>query len=478
MKKRFFIAVLLVLLLLAAAYVLLASGVLPVELPFELPFEISLELPEISIELPFELPFDLPFLAQEEETEVGETVIIYRVASEDAADGGDLICEETCPKPEGDSLIDGVLALFAAESGENGMACALPDGVTIEGWSQEKAVVTLTFSESFLALTDMEQTVTAFCAALTLCALDDVESVTVAAGGQTVFSGLMPEDALLRDTDTDPYVRQLRLYFADADGRYLISEYHSLTLDEDTSPERYVIEELLRGPNNGELQQAIPEGTELISCETTDGVCAVNLSEEFYVNRPDTAAGERLAVYSIVNSLTSLSQVDSVVILVEGETLESYVYLSLADDFTKYDEVIGPVSESQGEIDADLYLALPGLEDVAALPFRGNLSDYQSRAEAVLQALLAAAEPGYPSLFSGSGTVTDLTVSNGACTVSLSQSFFASLSEDARAAAIRSIAATLCALDEINAVLFTIGGGEAIFDGTDWSGPWTAETLG
>ncbi|MCD7845360.1 MAG: GerMN domain-containing protein [Oscillospiraceae bacterium] len=474
MKKRFFLAALLVLLVLfGALFLLLAGDLLPFELPFEIP-EISIELP---FELPFDLPFNLPFLTQEEDTEIIEPVTIYRVASESAPEGGDLICEEILPQPEGDSLIDGVLALFSTESEDSNLACALPEGVTIEGWSLEKAVAALTFSESFLDLTEMDQTVTAFCAALTLCALDEVESVTILAGEQTVFSGLMPEDALLRDTDTDPYVRQLRLYFADGDGRYLISEYHSLTLDEDTSPERYVIEELLRGPNNGELQRAIPEGTELISCQTADGVCTVNLSEEFYVNRPDTASGERLAVYSIVNSLTSLSQVDSVVILVEGEALESYVYLSLTAPLTKYDEVIGPVSESHGEIDADLYLALPGLEDVAPLPFRVNLSDYQSQAEAVLQALLAAAEPGYPSLFSGSGTVTDLTVTNGACTISLSQSFFASLTEEARAAAIRSIAATLCALDEVNAVLFTIGGSEAIFDGTDWSGPWTAENL-
>ncbi|MCD8117176.1 MAG: GerMN domain-containing protein [Oscillospiraceae bacterium] len=474
MKKRYFFAALLtLLLLLLVLFVLAAAGLLPFELPFDLPFEISFELPEISIDL----PFSLPFLNQEEETVVGETVTIYRVASENASGGGDLICEEACPQPEGDSLIDGVLGLFASESEDSELSCALPDNVTIEGWSLEKSVVTLTFSESFLDLTDMDQTITAFCAALTLCALDEVESVTVIAGEQTVFSGLMPEDALLRDTDTDPYVRQLRLYFADGDGRYLLSEYHSLTLDEDTSPERYVIEELLRGPNNGELQQAIPEGTELISCQTEDGVCTVNLSAAFYENRPDTASGERLAIYSIVNSLTSLSQVDSVVILVEGEALESYVYLSLSGSFTKYDEVIGPVSEAQGEIDADLYLALPGLEDVAALPFRVNLSDYQSQAEAVLQALLAAAEPGYPSLFSGSGTVTDLTVTNGAYTASLSQSFFASLTEEARIAAIRSIASTLCALEEVNSVLFTIGGGEAIFDGTDWSGPWTADDL-
>ncbi len=294
------------------------------------------------------------------------------------------------------------------------------------------------------------------------------------AGEQTVFSCLMAEDALLDDTETDPYVRQLRLYFADSSGRYLLSEYHSLTLDEDTSPERYVIEELLRGPNNGELQSTIPDGTELISCTTVDGVCTVNLSSEFYANRPTTASAERLAIYSIVNSLTALSQVDSVIIQVEGETPECYVYLSLATAFTHYAAVIGSASDSQGDLDADLYLALPGLDAVAAIPFRVSVSDDESNVEAVLQALLVAAEPGYPSLFSGSGTVTGITLENGACTVSRSQSCFSSLTDDTRLVAIQSLAATLCALDEVRAVAFTISGSDAIYDGTDWSGPWTA----
>lgn len=429
----------------------------------------------IQLSLPFELPFDLPFLTQRETLSEGAALAVYRVASSDAPAGSDLLGTELYQMPEGDDPIGEALALFAADGRDSALSCAMPDGVTIESWSLENSLVTLTFSENFLDLTDMEQTVTAFCAALTLCGLDQVEAVSVTAGGQTVFSGLMPEDALLRDTDTDPYVRQLRLYFADSAGRYLISEYHSLTLDEDTSPERYVIEELLRGPNNGELQSAIPAGTELLSCQTEDGVCTVDLSAAFYENRPDTAQAERLAVYSIVNSLTSLSQVDSVVILVEGEAVDTYVYRSLAEPLTRYEEVIGPVGE--GELDADLYLALPGLEDVTALPFRISLSDGQSRAEAVLASLLGAAEPGYPSLFSGSGTVTSVTVRNGACTVDLSQSFFASLTEEARSAAVRSIALTLCALEDINAVQFTIGGGQALFDGTDWSGPWTSDGL-
>jgi spore germination protein GerM len=345
--------------------------------------------------------------------------------------------------------------------------------VTVEDWSLENGLLTLTLSPALLNSDSMEQTITAFCAALTLCQVEGVEAVTVTAGGQTLFSGLAAADALLKDTDNDPYVRQLRLYFADSEGRYLVSEYHSLTLDEDTSPERYVVEELLRGPNNGELQGVLPQGTTLLSCTTADGVCTVDLSQEFYDNRPDTALGERLAIYSLVDSLTALSDVDSVVILVEGQSLDTYVYRSLAQPLTWYGEAVGPVYTAKGELDADLYLVLPGEQAIAALPFRIEMTDYESQTEAVLSALLTCAEPGYPALFSGSASVTDVMLQGTLCTIDLSESFFASLPAQARQAAIASIAATLCDLPGITSVRFTMGGSQVVLDGVDWSGPWS-----
>lgn len=412
--------------------------------------------------------------AETESTGEGETITVYRLAEDGTA--GELTGQELCPVPkDAPSQIDAALALFAAPSSTGGLRCALPEGVTVESWTEENGAVTVVFSNGFLDLGGMDRTAAAFCAALTLCALQDVESVTVISGGRTLFSNLVDADALLRDTDTDPLVRQLRLYFADGAGRYLVSEYRSLTLEPDASPDRYVMEELLRGPNSGELESAIPAGTELLSCRTEDGVCTVDLSAEFYEGRPQTALGERLAVYSIVNSLTALSQVDGVVLLVEGKPVERYVYRPLDEPLVRYEQAIGPVSSERKEADVDLYLPLPGLEHIAPLPWRISPEDYESAPQAVVSALLAAAEPGYPILFSGSGTVGSVMLRGDSCTVDLSESFFASLPVEARAAAIQSIAASLCGLDQVERVFFSIGGGPALFDGVDWSGPWSWE---
>lgn len=405
-----------------------------------------------------------------EPAETPDTVDVYRLAAD--GQSGELIRAEPMLPPGEEPELDWLVAAFCAPSRTDGLVCALPEGVVVESCRLENAVATLELSESFLALSDMRRTVTAFCAVLTLCQLEPVEAVTVTAGGQTVFAGLMPEDAILTDTDTDPYVRQLRLYFPDGEGRYLVSEYHSLTLDEDTSPERYVIEELMRGPNNGELQSVIPAGTALRSCVTEDGVCTVDFSSAFLDNRPRTALGERLVIYAVVNSLTALSGVGSVRITVEGRPVDTYVYRTLAEPLFWYDEAVGPVSLPKGETDADLYLPMPDLTHITPLPFRIAGAEGVSGAEAALAALFAAEEPGYPKLLPDIGAVSDVTALGSVCAIDLTEGFFASIPAEARAAAVGAMAATVCALPGISSVRFTLGGGDAVFDGVDWSGPW------
>lgn len=403
-----------------------------------------------------------------------ETMTVYLISSDTAPSGSDLVQSRQLALPSGMYAgIDAALALLAAKPDDDTLRSPLPQDTAVETWTLEAGVVTLTMPDSFAAYSPMDQTVCAFCATLTLCELDEVDAVTVICGGQVLFQGLVPEDALLRDTDTDPYTKQLRLYFADADGRYLVSEYHSLTVDEDTPLERYVVEELLRGPNNTELHSAIPAGTELLGCSTENGVCTVDLSAAFLENRPDTALGERLAVYSLVNSLTALSTVDRVILLSEGQSIQTYVWRDLSGALSRYEAAIGPVSTAKGELDANLYRVLPGLAEMAAMPCAVETGEWSGEAQSVLAALLETQEPGYPALFTGMNAVTDFLLEGRLCTIDVTESFFASIaSADERLMAVRSVAATLCSLSQIRSVRFSIGGSDAVFDGVDYSGPW------
>ncbi len=421
------------------------------------------------------LPAEFSALLGEEEAPENN-LNIYRLYTGDK--GGSLVRAEICALAA-DVRADAAMAveLFFRPSGDSSLQRALPEEVTLLDWSLSGGVAALNLSGEFRSLSAMEQTAAAFCAALTLCELDEVDAVSLYCEGAPVFQGLVPDDALLQDTDADPYTRRLRLFFADAAGQYLVSEYHSLSLNEESSLERYVMEELLRGPNDATLRSAIPEGTELLSCRTENGICTVDLSEEFLLAKPTTALGERLAVYSIVNSLGALANVESVQLLCEGQSIDRYLYCSLAAPLERWQGAVGPASAAKGELDALLYRPLPDLSALTAMPTVVSTAGYADEIEALLAALTETAEPGYPALLQGGEGILSAVRRGSGCSVDLSESFFAALSAEERAAAVGSLAASLCSLENIEAVFITLNGGDAVFDGVNYAGPWNLQNI-
>jgi germination protein M len=67
------------------------------------------------------------------------------------------------------------------------------------------------------------------------------------------------------------------------------------------------------------LVAPLPKDTELLDAKVKDGVATLNLSKNFKNNFQGGATGEQMVLYSIVNTLTSLSNVKSVEFLLEGK---------------------------------------------------------------------------------------------------------------------------------------------------------------
>jgi germination protein M len=63
----------------------------------------------------------------------------------------------------------------------------------------------------------------------------------------------------------------------------------------------------------------IPYGTELLSISVSGGVCYVDLSDKF-VPQEDTSATEQAAVWALVMALTTLDEIDSVLLTINGES--------------------------------------------------------------------------------------------------------------------------------------------------------------
>lgn len=115
---------------------------------------------------------------------------------------------------------------------------------------------------------------------------------------------------------------KVKLYFASEDGTNLIAAYREKYYSTNVPLERFVLEELIAGPAMEGLYPSVNPATKIINVMTKDGICYVNLDESFL-----TVAGNvstDVSVYSIVNSLVELSNINKVQILINGEVPASF----------------------------------------------------------------------------------------------------------------------------------------------------------
>ena len=76
---------------------------------------------------------------------------------------------------------------------------------------------------------------------------------------------------------------------------------------------------LCSGPTNDKLESPIPEGTKINNVYLKENTVYVDFSEDFIKNAPNGVEEEGLLVYSIVNTLTELNEVNGVKILIDGK---------------------------------------------------------------------------------------------------------------------------------------------------------------
>ncbi len=101
-----------------------------------------------------------------------------------------------------------------------------------------------------------------------------------------------------------------------------MAENISLEYDGNISLEELVIEELIKGPTDGTLQSTIPQDTTLLKISEQDGVCYVDFSENF-LGRIE-GINDDVVIYSVVNSLTEIANINKVQITVDGKYIKKY----------------------------------------------------------------------------------------------------------------------------------------------------------
>ncbi len=111
---------------------------------------------------------------------------------------------------------------------------------------------------------------------------------------------------------------RLKLYFGNASGDKLVATTRTLDYNTVVPMEKLVLEELIKGPDSGTegAFALINPSTKIVSVSVKDGICYVNLDSTFTTQIYNGTA--EVVLYSMVNSLTELSNVKKVQFLIDG----------------------------------------------------------------------------------------------------------------------------------------------------------------
>lgn len=120
----------------------------------------------------------------------------------------------------------------------------------------------------------------------------------------------------------------IRLYFANDDNTKLVLEVRYIPISEAKKSVNnlaaIIVNELISGSKEGR-KATIPEGTKLLSpVKIEAGVATVNFSKEFRDNHPGGKAAEQITIFSVVNSLTELKEIQKVKFLIDGKEEKEY----------------------------------------------------------------------------------------------------------------------------------------------------------
>lgn len=86
-------------------------------------------------------------------------------------------------------------------------------------------------------------------------------------------------------------------------------------------PYQELLNILISGPENQNLEKLIPEGTKILETVFENGCVTINFSKEFIENSIDEVKKVQ-GIYTIFETLTELTEVNDIKILIEGEEKE------------------------------------------------------------------------------------------------------------------------------------------------------------
>ena len=203
----------------------------------------------------------------------------------------------------------------------------------IQGKTLDSTILTVDVKADFLSLDFSEQVLLRAALVRNFTQIKRVHYVKMTVNNEELLDskgipvGLMKKDDFVENSgkEINSYVYSvLRFFYPSVEKDRLIYQEKKVYYSSNVPIERVVLEQVLKQSSDSHIINLIPGDTQIINVTVADNICYINLSKEFL--KIENEEDARLALYSIVNSISTNCFVDYVQFSVEGDA-----NVSLAD---------------------------------------------------------------------------------------------------------------------------------------------------
>lgn len=260
-----------------------------------------------------------------EDKSSGHSLQLFYPAAEYEA-GGDVILSRAVDwsMQQGGSAqrqVEQVVSLVQNRGGEMDFTSPIPQDAELLECTISGGVAVLDFSAAYGRLSGLDLTVADYCLTLSAAQIPGVHRVQILVEGEVLpahgESTLSTEDVLLTSSEDVVKLVAVTLYFPDGDGSLQPEKRELLIYEGENRPQR-VIQELASGPTEDGLNALLPDDLEVAGVWMDGDVCCLNLSLNAYRKLCAAEVNQEQVVRGLVQSVCSLSGVNSLQFLVNG----------------------------------------------------------------------------------------------------------------------------------------------------------------
>lgn len=270
--------------------------------------------------------------------------IYYKNASGNRLVSGEYVTQTGSVK----ELIDELYEQMGKNIKKDDCVSLRPDIVNIEKIEIIKNVIYVYFNKEYAVMDTYDELLFRAGVVKLFTQIDGIEYVRFYVDGSPAtykdgsHIGLMSPSDFIDDSDENlenVEWKTVTLYYSNKLGTQLVAKNESIAVGKSTSLEKILVEYLIKGPTDSNMAASLPSDLKVLSISVSDNICYVNLSSVFLTEMVNVS--NEIPIYSIVNTLCAQGNIDSVKIMINGDSTKSYrEVISLDNVFTFNSDII------------------------------------------------------------------------------------------------------------------------------------------